>query len=159
MFGFLRHSIGEHDDSRSVDLEPCDDFVGTLDSVDSSIDKIESRFAAQEREERAASDIHHDEVLRGQRWSDGGRKVLIERRVRELEVLDQWVSDSVAIHRMQLEAEFRDREIAAERHQELIDTVERGNVVAKAVDFATAHPFMTALFGSALLSTLRGGRR
>lgn len=110
---------------------------------------------SERRCQQAAIDIGCDEARRGQRFPEAERRLLIDQRIRDLEELDRWVEASVTLHRLQLELAFHDHDLAAERHRELIDTIERGNVVAKMVDFGQRHPFLAGFLGASLFDKIR----
>lgn len=111
-------------------------------------------MAARTRQTQAESDIRQDEIIYGQTWSGEARQLLVARRINELGDLDRLVDEYIALDRLTLEVAERDRQLVAERHRELVDTVERGNVAALVGDFAMVHPFLTGFFGAGLVQSL-----
>ena len=159
---FWQAPLGGNGDTPDFDPVDSSDNSTTMhsppDQASADSDELAEEGTPERRCQRAVIDIRSDEVRRGQRWPVAERRLLIEQRIRELEDLDRWVEASIELHRVQLEVDFRDRDVAAERHRELIETVERGNVVAKVVDLAKAHPFLAGLIGAGILGHFRSER-
>lgn len=158
---FWQPAVVEVADTSHIDLDPVDTSYDACSMeqsppyTDPDGDELADEGTPERRCQQAEIDIRCDEARRGERWPDAERRLLVEQRIRQLEDLDRWVEASVELHRLQLEVAFQDRRLAATRHQELVDTVERGNVVAKVGDFAMAHPFLTGFFGASLLGKFR----
>ena len=161
MFPFSRHRTPQMDDgidiTLTLDIEDDAQTVqtDTRDISDAAWMEIEAAVAAETRQTQAESDIRRDEIIYGQIWTGEARQLLVARRVNELEDLDRLLEGLIELDRLRLEGAESDRQLVEERHRELVDTVERGNVVAKVVDFAMAHPFLTGFIGAGIINKLR----
>lgn len=117
--------------------------------------EMEAAQAAEARHQQAEADIRYDEVVFGCVWSAEARQLLLARRVGELEDLDRLTEGLIELDRLRLEVAESDRRLLTSRHRELVDTIERGNIAAKALDFAMAHPFLTGFIGTGVAEKLR----
>jgi len=153
------------DDARSLGfgLDAYESPCGSTSCVpplnaDPEEDELAEEGTPERRSQQADINIRCDEARRGRRWPEAERRLLIEQRIRDQEDLDRWVEALVELHRLQLSVAFQDRELATARPRELVDTVERGNVVAKVAAVAMAHPFLAELIGASLIGKLRKRR-
>lgn len=160
MFPFSRNRSPQLEDdigitmTLNVEEDPQTSQTDPRDISDAAWMEMEVAMAADTRQTQAESDIRRDEIIYGQMWTGEARQLLVARRVKELEDLDRLVEGYIELDRLRLEVRESDRQIATERHRELVDTVERGNVVAKVVDFAMAHPFLTGFIGTGILRNI-----
>lgn len=155
MFSFFRPRSTPPDDDMEITLTLDWNETAQTERSDISEAALAYAVAAQARQKKAETDIREDEILYGLTFSVEVRRLRVARRVSELENLDALVEGSIRLYRLELEVAQRDRRFVADRHRELVNTVERGNIAAKALDFAKAHPFLTGFIGAGVVNNIR----
>ena len=147
-----------NDDNQGPDESgPHEFMVGNALPSYQETDVVELQIAKAEdkRRQQVESEMRRDEVMYGSIWTPEQRDLCFKERLQFLEDLDRWQFATVELHRMKLEDQLNQRLVEASRHRELVSTIERGNVVAKVVDFANEHPFLTGFFGASIVNRLR----
>jgi hypothetical protein len=104
---------------------------------------------------QAEDEIRRDEILRGQRWSDEDRALLVRQRLRELEELDRLADAQIELERLKLEMEWRREERAERRHAEMLEALAQDPPSERLLDFVRAHPILTGFIATSFL----GGRK
>jgi len=104
---------------------------------------------------QAEDEIRRDEILRGQRWSDEDRALLVQQRLRELEEFDSLVDAEIELDRLRLEVESSREERTERRHAEMLEAIEQGQPSERLVNFVRAHPILAGFITTGFL----GGRK